>query len=109
MRLIDADALIKDMDGDLTDAVAERRALEKIDNAPTIGGWISVNDRLPENDKTVLVACRYGGERNLCVSTSELINGYWNSIWDLFGAVTVDKTVFYWMPLPEPPKEDEDD
>ena len=36
MRLIDADALIDDVDGDLTDAVAERIAIEKIKNAPTI-------------------------------------------------------------------------
>ena len=36
MRLIDADALIEDIDGDLTDSIAEGRAIEKIMNAPTI-------------------------------------------------------------------------
>ena len=46
MRLIDADALIDDIDGDLTDSIAEHRAIEKILNAPTIdpqrmkGRWI---------------------------------------------------------------------
>lgn len=45
MRLIDADALIEDVDGDLTDSIAEGRAIEKIMNAPTIeerktGEWI---------------------------------------------------------------------
>ncbi len=44
-RLIDADALIEDIDGDLTDSIAEGRAIEKIMNAPTIeerkkGKWI---------------------------------------------------------------------
>lgn len=36
MRLIDADVLIEDIDGDLTDSIAEHRAIEKIMNAPTI-------------------------------------------------------------------------
>jgi len=45
MRMIDADALIEDIDGDLTDSIAEGRAIEKIMNAPTIeerktGHWI---------------------------------------------------------------------
>lgn len=37
MRLIDADALIDDIDGDLLDSIAEGRAIEKIENAPTMG------------------------------------------------------------------------
>lgn len=47
MRLIDADVLIEDVDGDLTDSIAEGRAIEKIMNAPTVdavpvrhGKWI---------------------------------------------------------------------
>lgn len=49
MRLIDADALIEDIDGDLTDSIAEGRAIEKIMNAPTIeerktGKWIIDDD-----------------------------------------------------------------
>jgi len=48
MRLIDADALIEDIDGDLTDSIAEGRAIEKIMNAPTIepkkGKWIYKRD-----------------------------------------------------------------
>ena len=48
-RLIDADALIEDIDGDLTDSIAEGRAIEKIMNAPTIeerkkGKWIDERD-----------------------------------------------------------------
>ena len=47
VRLIDANALIDEIDGDLMDGIAERRAIEKILNAPTItteavrhGHWI---------------------------------------------------------------------
>jgi hypothetical protein len=35
-RLVDADALIEDVDGDLTDSIAEGRAIEKIMESPTI-------------------------------------------------------------------------
>ena len=52
MRLIDADALIEDIDGDLTDSIAEGRAIEKIMNAPTIeerktGKWLK-GDEMPD-------------------------------------------------------------
>ena len=60
MRLIDADALIKDIDGDLLDGIAEARAIEKIDNAPTVSEWISVKDRLPDSNH-VLARCEIRG------------------------------------------------
>ena len=52
MRMIDADALIEDIDGDLTDSIAEGRAIEKIMNAPTIeerkkGKWIETDSHEP--------------------------------------------------------------
>lgn len=50
MRIIDADALIEDIIGDLTDGIAEGRAIEKIDNAPTVDAipveWIKENKNL---------------------------------------------------------------
>ena len=58
MRMIDADALIEDIDGDLTDSIAEGRAIEKIMNAPTIeeretGEWTKVIDRHGINGESV--------------------------------------------------------
>lgn len=58
MRLIDADAL-KELIGecpenwtDSPEEIAEfnmwHRIMDDIDSCPTIGGWISVKDRLPE-------------------------------------------------------------
>jgi hypothetical protein len=102
MRLIDADALINDVDGDLLDGIAEARAIEKIENAPTIGGWISVKDGLPEDEGDVLV---YGvsprGRKKVAIMNYlafEADRPRWalDGIW----------TVLYWMPLPEPPKGD---
>jgi hypothetical protein len=97
MRLIDADALINDVDGDLLDGIAEARAIEKIENAPTIGGWISVKDRLPESGKRCLVYAAQGIERHISIASFGRhfhLSGrraYWR--------------VTHWMPFPEPPEE----
>jgi hypothetical protein len=110
MRLIDADALINDVDGDLLDGIAEARAIEKIENAPTIGGWISVKERLPEEHAD---EHPYEFEQFLCSTVWDDVRmvgfgtrigddkpHFWsgNSIWDDW--------VTHWMPIPEPPKGD---
>ena len=64
MRMIDADALIEDIDGDLTDSIAEGRAIEKIMNAPTIeerktGKWMPHREKSREYIGTVLVNVTY--------------------------------------------------
>lgn len=56
--------------------------------------WISVEERLPEPWKEVLI---YRGEEMAIVSSEVTPGGRW-----LFSNVT------HWMPLPEPPKEDDD-
>lgn len=84
MRLIDADKLISEIEGELeVDIVYEDRfinqglkiALKDIKNQPTVNtatiiqnGWISVKERLPEAGVYVLVACKVkmigGGEKH---------------------------------------------
>ena len=55
--------------------------------------WISVKDRLPEEDTWVLVYAKQGFYMNLKVDY--IYHGEWfNSL-----------LVTHWMPLPEPPKE----
>lgn len=72
MRLIDADALIDDIDGDLTDSIAEGKAIEKIMNAPSI-------------DAVLVVRCKD------CKYKCETEDGEWNpedvvcSYWDTDG------------------------
>lgn len=114
MRLIDADALIKDIDGDLLDGIAEARAIEKIENAPTVGNWISVKDRLPEATQPsvkgeivfsdyVLTCLRYeNGSIWITVDTCRVDHGIW-----LHEVPGEGCKVTHWMPLPEPPKEEE--
>lgn len=127
MRLIDADGLLdeicrdqcerkyKDCDGTCSLAAY-------VENAPTVGGWISVKDRLPEqtpslfskfkdtdkwskamwvmDSETVLVTVAAKGES--IVTTGKLQDGKWCTRI----SPVIEYKVTHWMPLPEPPKED---
>ena len=112
MRLIDADELMKSIKKALgiksmTKSLllpAERMIIDQIDNAKTIGGWISVKDGLP--DKT---------DRYMCLCYDFVTKSYWyellwhenNCWWKSLATLEHDYTkhIVYWMPLPEPPKE----
>lgn len=80
-------------------------AMKSVEEAPTVGGWISVKDRLPKKNQIVIASdgehtWDVGMYRSLCGKPSE-----WN-----WKKNTV-KTVLWWMPkdgaLPEPPKEEQ--
>lgn len=64
------------------------------------GGWISVKDRLPEEEKRVLV---YDSRVN-DFFTALLFRSQGELCWDAIFVVTIEGT--YWMPLPEPPGEE---
>ena len=70
--------------------------------------WISVKDRLPENEKEVLCWYEYFryGNYNRMFQTFGIgycINGHWG------GEVSIGtkSRVLCWMPLPEPPEEEQ--
>ena len=58
--------------------------------------WISVKDRLPENDDTVLTYTSLGYSFNHFLNITD--NGKKKNIWNGCAKVT------HWMPLPEPPE-----
>ena len=95
MRPIDADALKEDLTRFYAGEVTARNL---IDEQPTIGGWISVEERLPEEDKDVLA---YNGAYMIIAAYATNPTKYWYTI---TGSVT--RTITHWMPLPEPPKEE---
>ena len=68
-----------------------------ISNGVTVQEWISVDDRLPKNEKEgVLIALRWG-----MVDIGWYEEGQWSSE---FVNEYEDGEVTHWMPLPQPPK-----
>lgn len=113
MKLIDADALIKRYDETHEGEPGNARKL--IEEAQTVGGWISVKERLPELeiieeyfDKVDKNTHSYKLSKDVLVFTSSdgiVIDKLEN---DGDGASWVnDIEVTHWMPLPEPPKDGE--
>lgn len=108
MRLIDADELIKTLESfmDLPDpgyAMGIGRAIWLVKDAPTIPAtqWISVEDRMPEEQKEVLIYLpEYDSVEMASLFTIPSMNlREWVQNED---AYMLDE-VSYWMPLPEPP------
>ena len=111
MRLIDADALKDNFPNARADifencrnctCLDNERINQIIDSAPTIGGWISVKDRLPEDEGDVIVYGVSPRGRKKTAIMNYLAFEADRPRWALDGIWTV----LYWMPIPEPPKED---
>ena len=116
MRLIDADALCKELDQMYSDgkshidihcrrnerdvfyADAVKDAIRKVNSAPAIMQWVSVDTDLPEYELKVLVLT----ERNTMPYSYGFAehkgNGRWNLLYGAYGKVT------HWMPVPPPPE-----
>lgn len=76
---------------------------KKVVEEPKSGEWISVKDRLPEDNENVLAHTRYG-EIRVFLSDEE---GDWFDERGRFYSRNTSGAVTHWMPLPEPPKEEE--
>ena len=70
-----------------------------ISNGVTVQEWISVEDKLPEDDSDVLAYSRNGEECRIYPANYE--KGVWFDC--IFNTPATDTTT-HWMPLPEPPK-----
>ena len=68
-------------------------------------GWISVKDRLPEEDRVVLATVHWEKHEHFCVEAAMLIGGEWYSTADLLNISLKDSLkVIAWQYLPEPYK-----
>ena len=90
-----------------------------IANGVTVQEWISVKDRLPENDGSYLVTMNsFGGRKYIDVrwfaKDGEAVNEYelagQENVWyyhdSEWGYISID-SVTHWMPLPQLPKEND--
>jgi hypothetical protein len=123
--MIDADALLRELTAKpMVSGAAKAAAMDLVRAAPTIGGWISVKDRMPaethsifwrligskqwtnamwrEQSGKVLVTVSFKDGTRF-VTTGETHDGVWNTTISR----TLEHEVTHWMPLPEPPKEEE--
>ena len=99
MRLIDADALREDMQWAIDHGMYDKPYdyLAEIDDAPTVGEWIPVSERLPEIGQKVLVSTKRTAFTQVfkgIYSRPDVWHWEHNSI----------KVITAWMPLPEPYK-----
>lgn len=113
MRMIDRDALIGPIKlleesyrrcGAIERAEAYANCLWEIEQAPTVNGWISVKDGLP--DKNGQYLCWFGKNT---VTKGAAIATYFE-MWKAFGSLESLVTypnVTHWMPI-EPPEEESD-
>ena len=106
MRLIDADKMRENLVWCKSQSSRYDNywddVIERLDVQPTVGGWVSVEDRLPGKNGRYL--CRYEQDVDgkVCRCTDF---GMFDSNIGEKGGWFVEK-VAYWMPLPEPPKEE---
>ena len=70
-----------------------------LSNGVTVQEWISVDDRLPEDESDVLAYSRNGEEGR--IYPANYAKGVW---FDCIFNTPVTESTTHWMPLPQPPK-----
>lgn len=109
-RLIDADALHSEISKWPDSVMYKDWVQSAIATAPTVpvgGDWVNTKDRLPEEQKEVLIYLpEYDSVEMAALFTIPSMNlREWAQNEDAY----MFDEVSYWMPLPEPPKEVRDD
>ena len=117
MRLIDADVFrlrLASIAKAFARTDAQRslmgRCIYCLDKTTTVAEWVNVKDRMPKDGIFVLV-CNDDGHMMIAKWESEAVRWeykYMNYDWDVWDEEE-QGPICYWMPLPEPPKEDEYD
>ena len=79
---------------------------EKQDNQSTLtppNEWVSVEERLPTDERPVLVFVGYADTMTGFITTSSYFCFDTNPHWQWDGLVKDEQKTLFWMPLPAPP------
>lgn len=111
MRLIDADRLLSEQmrtkyyhlpNGDTAIPIVD------IEHAPTVGGWISVDEKMPDDEEIVIGYTPRDGYMFVGFHVSRVVGNYdwssWYIITSMRSTKKITKKVTHWMPLPQPPE-----
>ena len=90
--------------------VESAESIESTTSAEPERRWIPVTEKLPDEEKDVLVSVHFDGHKSPTVDLppsdyveiASHIEGVWSSLSDEYKAVEVNHHVVAWMPLPEP-------
>lgn len=111
MRLADVDVIIKDLTAmkRVYDAIELDGMIKALKEAPTIEAetvkqeWIDVHDRLPDKDTLVLCVGAKGG---MFLGFVRYLYGDDKTAYVRVPNARGGRYAAFWMPLPEPPKEE---
>lgn len=80
--------------------------LDKVRSMPTLTPpteWVSVEERLPTDERPVLVFVGYADTMTGFITTSSYFCFDANPHWQWDGLIQDEQKTLFWMPLPEPP------
>ena len=108
MRPIDADNLREWwLDNGLNAYIYDTNDfLDSIDSQPTLtppNEWVSVDERLPTDERPVLTFVGYADTMTGFITTSSYFCFDSNPHWQWDGLVRDEQRTLFWMPLPAPP------
>lgn len=90
-------------------ARAWQGAMQLLYDMPTLtppNEWVSVEERLPTDERPVLVFVGYADTMTGFITTSSYFCFDANPHWQWDGLVRDEQRTLFWMPLPAPPGED---
>ena len=109
-RAIDGDALknqIRHMPRTINPDLVQYSLVQAIiADMPTLtppNEWVSVNERLPTDERPVLVFVGYADTMTGFITTSSYFCFDENPHWQWDGLVRDEQRTLFWMPLPAPP------
>lgn len=85
-------------------------SIRKLAEVPTLtlpNEWVSVEERLPTDERPVLVFIGYADTMTGFITTSSYFCFGANPHWQWDGLTQDEQKTLFWMPLPEPPGKEE--